>query len=80
MLCLIELFPLFLQSDDEEPVDPRPQLASECTVKCPTQSANYDACKERIKGNPEGDCEAWFFDLMHCVDHCVAHKIFHGTK
>eukprot|EP00816_Leptocylindrus_hargravesii_P010686 CAMPEP_0196807694 /NCGR_PEP_ID=MMETSP1362-20130617/7697_1 /TAXON_ID=163516 /ORGANISM="Leptocylindrus danicus, Strain CCMP1856" /LENGTH=68 /DNA_ID=CAMNT_0042181737 /DNA_START=53 /DNA_END=259 /DNA_ORIENTATION=+ len=67
-------------SDDEEPVDVRPQLQEECKPKCPMQSANYDACKERIKGNSEGDCEAWFFDLMQCVDNCVSHKIFHGTK
>ena len=70
---------VFGQSDDEEPVDARPQIQAECMAKCPTQSANYESCKERIKGG-EGDCEPWFFDLMHCVDHCVAHKIFHGTK
>lgn len=32
----------------------------------------YKACKVRIAAAKEGDCEAWYFDFLKCVDKCVS--------
>ena len=40
----------------------------------------YTDCVERIRSKGEGDCEAWFFDIMKCADKCIAPKIFKLTK
>lgn len=42
--------------------------------------AAYNECTKRIEKKGEGDCEAWFFDFIHCRDKCVAPKIFTFTK
>eukprot|EP00540_Astrosyne_radiata_P012248 CAMPEP_0116844992 /NCGR_PEP_ID=MMETSP0418-20121206/13013_1 /TAXON_ID=1158023 /ORGANISM="Astrosyne radiata, Strain 13vi08-1A" /LENGTH=67 /DNA_ID=CAMNT_0004476041 /DNA_START=59 /DNA_END=262 /DNA_ORIENTATION=+ len=65
---------------DEEPVDPLPKLREDCLKSCPKAKADYDSCVKRIEAKGEGDCEAWYFDLIHCVDKCVAPKIFAYTK
>lgn len=65
---------------DEEPVDPLPNLRKECLKSCPGPKAAYEACVKRIEAKGEGDCEAWYFDMLHCVDHCVAPKILKYTK
>ena len=68
------------QSDDEEPVDHLPQLRKDCVKSCPGPKANYDACVKRIEKSGTGDCEAWYFDLIQCVDKCVAPKAFKPLK
>ena len=65
---------------DEEPVDPLPKLRAECRPNCTAATAKYEACVNRIKASGEGDCEAWYFDYLHCVDKCVAPKIMKYTK
>lgn len=30
------------------------------------------ACAARIKGNPEADCESWYFDYYKCLDKWVS--------
>eukprot|EP00339_Tiarina_fusa_P016537 CAMPEP_0116999416 /NCGR_PEP_ID=MMETSP0472-20121206/2123_1 /TAXON_ID=693140 ORGANISM="Tiarina fusus, Strain LIS" /NCGR_SAMPLE_ID=MMETSP0472 /ASSEMBLY_ACC=CAM_ASM_000603 /LENGTH=68 /DNA_ID=CAMNT_0004698817 /DNA_START=51 /DNA_END=257 /DNA_ORIENTATION=+ len=65
---------------DEEPVDPMPAIRADCTKTCPKPMADYEACKERIKGKPGVSCEIWYYQLHHCVDKCVAPKIFAATK
>lgn len=57
---------------DEEPVDPLPALRQECKPSCIAQFEKYEACVKRVKAKGEGDCEAWFFDYLHCLDKCVA--------
>ena len=61
-------------------VDPLPKLKAECLSKCPGPKSDYDACVKRIESKGEGDCEAWYFDLLHCVDTCVAPKVFKSLK
>mmetsp|Transcript_16240 Transcript_16240/g.45011 ORF Transcript_16240/g.45011 Transcript_16240/m.45011 type:complete len:117 (-) Transcript_16240:161-511(-) len=65
---------------DEEPVDQLPQIRKDCIKTCPGPLANYEACKDRIKGKENVSCEIWYYELHHCVDLCVAPKIFAVTK
>jgi hypothetical protein len=52
-----------------------------CIPTCPKPLANYEACKDRIKGKSDGvSCEIWYYELHHCVDLCVAPKIFAATQ
>eukprot|EP00980_Cylindrotheca_fusiformis_P005129 scaffold1087_cov136-Cylindrotheca_fusiformis.AAC.15 len=65
---------------DEEPVDPMPAIRKDCIKTCPKPLERYEACKERIKDKPGVTCEIWYYELHHCVDKCVAPKIFAATK
>eukprot|EP00584_Thalassiosira_punctigera_P019173 CAMPEP_0172573072 /NCGR_PEP_ID=MMETSP1067-20121228/136004_1 /TAXON_ID=265564 ORGANISM="Thalassiosira punctigera, Strain Tpunct2005C2" /NCGR_SAMPLE_ID=MMETSP1067 /ASSEMBLY_ACC=CAM_ASM_000444 /LENGTH=126 /DNA_ID=CAMNT_0013365669 /DNA_START=443 /DNA_END=823 /DNA_ORIENTATION=- len=65
---------------EEEVVDHLPALKASCAKHCPAQKKEYNACKQRIAKLGEGDCEAWFFDFLHCVDHCVAPQAFKKLK
>ena len=71
---------LWLQQSDDEPVDPIKDVRAECYKSCPKQQKLYDACVQRITDKKEGDCEAWFIELLTCADKCVAPKIFKLTK
>ena len=55
-------------------------LRQECAKKCPKVQQLYDDCVKRITETKQGDCEGWFFDVLHCVDKCVAPKVFQLTK
>ena len=77
---LLYLFLSTYPKSDEEPVDPMPRIRKECVKTCPGPLANYEACKERIKDKPGVSCEIWYYELHHCVDKCVAPKIFAATK
>ena len=68
------------KQSEEEVVDHLPALRAECKKHCPAQQKEYNACKDRIAKLGEGDCEAWYFDLLHCVDHCVAPQAFKKLK
>eukprot|EP00544_Gedaniella_sp_CCMP2646_P011903 CAMPEP_0202488810 /NCGR_PEP_ID=MMETSP1361-20130828/6758_1 /ASSEMBLY_ACC=CAM_ASM_000849 /TAXON_ID=210615 /ORGANISM="Staurosira complex sp., Strain CCMP2646" /LENGTH=110 /DNA_ID=CAMNT_0049118467 /DNA_START=134 /DNA_END=466 /DNA_ORIENTATION=- len=70
---------VFLQSD-EEPVDPLPKFREQCVSKCPDYKHRYDACVKRIEAKGEGDCESWYFELVHCVDACALPKVFKTLK
>eukprot|EP00545_Synedropsis_sp_CCMP1620_P009208 CAMPEP_0119029838 /NCGR_PEP_ID=MMETSP1176-20130426/40722_1 /TAXON_ID=265551 /ORGANISM="Synedropsis recta cf, Strain CCMP1620" /LENGTH=66 /DNA_ID=CAMNT_0006986195 /DNA_START=496 /DNA_END=696 /DNA_ORIENTATION=+ len=65
---------------DEDPVDQLPQIREACKSSCPTNVAAYESCIKRIETKGEGDCESWYFDLVHCIDKCAAPKIFKLTK
>lgn len=67
-------------SDEEDPVDALPELRKECAKGCTAPKKDYDACVKRIADRGEGDCEAWYFDYLHCIDKCVMPKIFNYTK
>ena len=69
-----------LTQSDEEPVDMLPQIRQDCLKSCPAPKASYDACVKRIEAKGEGDCEAWYFDMLTCVDKCAAPKVFKYTK
>jgi len=69
--------------DDDEPVDKMSEIRKACVHTCPKPLANYEACKQRIKGGKLGSdahCEIWYYELHHCIDICVAPKIFAATK
>ncbi len=68
------------QQSEEEIVDHLPALKASCAKHCTTQTKAYEACKDRIAKLGEGDCEAWYFDFLHCVDHCVAPQAFKKLK
>ena len=68
------------QADEDEPVDKMKEIRKSCVPACPKPLANYEACKDRIKGKPGASCEIWYYELHHCVDLCVAPKIFAATK
>ena len=55
-------------------------LRADCTKKCPNEQKNYDACKKRIEEKGHGDCEAWYFDQLKCIDKCVVPQAFKFTK
>jgi len=65
---------------EEEPVDILPQLRKDCLKTCPGPQAAYKACTKRIEAKGEGDCEAWYFDMLTCVDKCVAPQVMKYTK
>ena len=65
---------------EEEVVDHLPALKKSCESHCPVEKKAYEACTGRIAKLGEGDCEGWYFDLLHCVDHCVAPKAFKPLK
>jgi len=70
-----------MSDDDDEVVDILPQIRKECLkVSCSAEKAAYDACVKRVQVKGDGDCEAWYFDMLGCVDHCAAPKIFAHTK
>jgi ubiquinol-cytochrome c reductase subunit 6 len=71
---------LINNQSEEEVVDHLPTLKASCAKHCPTQKKAYDDCVGRIAKLGEGDCEAWYFDLLHCVDHCVAPQAFKKLK
>jgi ubiquinol-cytochrome c reductase subunit 6 len=69
-----------LRFPQAEVVDPLPKIREECKKHCPKDLAAYQDCVSRIAEKGEGDCESWYFDLLHCVDKCAAPQIFKLTK
>jgi ubiquinol-cytochrome c reductase subunit 6 len=68
------------RQSEEEVVDHLPALKASCAKHCPAEKKAYNACIDRINKLGEGDCEAWYFDMLHCVDHCVAPQAFKKLK
>ncbi|KAF7803677.1 cytochrome b-c1 complex subunit 6 [Senna tora] len=63
---------------DEEPVDQKIYLEEVCKPKCVKPLLEYQACVKRIQGDESGQkhCTGQYFDYWHCVDKCVAPKLF----
>lgn len=61
--------------EDEDPVDAKPEIEEACknSAECAPAKARYDTCAERVAQNPDDEetCVEEFFDVMHCVHHCV---------
>lgn len=69
--------------DDDELVDPHDTLKEECANKhCKQLLAKLEECNNRVNSKTETTetCSEELFDLLHCVDHCVAPKIFSKLK
>ncbi|KND03107.1 hypothetical protein SpCBS45565_g07695 [Spizellomyces sp. 'palustris'] len=72
-------------SDDWNPSeDPKPQIEADCAEghHCHSLKAKLDACTARVEGGDAGEetCVEEFFDLMECVNHCAADKLFAKMK
>ncbi|WZZ57592.1 hypothetical protein YC2023_057699 [Brassica napus] len=76
---------------DEEVVDPKKYLEESCKPKCvkplleyqvKTDDDDIDACVKRIQGDDSGHkhCTGQYFDYWHCIDKCVAPKLFAKLK
>ena len=52
------------------------------SAKCQGYVSTFDKCSERVgsRGDDEESCEEELFDLVHCVDACVAKEIFSKLK
>jgi len=70
------------EEDEEEPEDPAPVLRDECaaTAACAPLKQHFDHCTERVVSGKGGfkheDCVEELFHMMHCVDNCIAPKLF----
>ncbi|XP_022313871.1 cytochrome b-c1 complex subunit 6, mitochondrial-like [Crassostrea virginica] len=70
------------EEEEEELEDPQRTLRDECVEKnasCKEFKEVLDKCNERVAVNPaieEETCEEELIDFVHCVDHCVAKKLF----
>jgi ubiquinol-cytochrome c reductase subunit 6 len=63
-------------SAEEEIVDPKPIIEEACkqSAECSRLVTRMDTCAERVAKDDktEETCVEEFFDLMHCVHHCVS--------
>ncbi|CAG87158.2 DEHA2D11990p [Debaryomyces hansenii CBS767] len=78
--------------DEEEIVDPLDTLREECTntETCKPHLHHFEECIERVtkEQQEEGyehklykeDCVEEFFHLQHCVNDCVAPRLFNKLK
>ena len=67
--------------EEEEPEDILPGLRDECkaTPACSGFDKHFVHCTEKVtsgNGFKGEDCVEELFHLMHCVDNCVAPKLF----
>ena len=62
--------------DDEDPVDPRPDLEEACKPKCAKFVTAYEGCVGRVEKDTTGEahCTGQYFDFWHCIDHCVSSR------
>ncbi|KAI0496054.1 hypothetical protein KFK09_022361 [Dendrobium nobile] len=67
---------------DEELVDPKKYLEERCKPKCVKRLFDYQACVKRIDEDETGHkhCTGQYFDFWHCIDKCVAEKLFEKLK
>ncbi|KAG4407638.1 hypothetical protein JTP64_003173 [Candida tropicalis] len=78
--------------DEEETVDPLDTLREECakTAACKPFDHHFHECIERVTKEQEEegyehkhykeDCVEEFFHLQHCVNDCVAPRLFNKLK
>ncbi|KAH0913154.1 hypothetical protein HID58_036475 [Brassica napus] len=67
---------------EDEVVDPKKYLEESCKPKCVKPLLEYQACVKRIQGDDSGHkhCTGQYFDYWHCIDKCVAPKLFAKLK
>lgn len=73
------------EEEEEEPEDILPALREECeqSAKCLAATKHFQHCEEKVnagKGYAHEDCTEEFYHMMHCVDGCVAPKLFAKLK
>ncbi|XP_069126412.1 uncharacterized protein [Argopecten irradians] len=72
------------EEDEEELVDPHDHIKEECRQQesCQKLDAKFMECSQRVEGAGETEetCHEEFSNLIHCIDHCVAPKLFQKLK
>jgi len=73
------------EEEEEEPEDILPGLREECeqSAKCAPATKHFQHCEEKVnagQGYKHEDCVEEFYHMMHCVDGCVAPKLFAKLK
>ncbi|KAI3405618.1 QCR6 [Candida oxycetoniae] len=80
------------EDDEEESQDPLEKLSEECknTAACKPFDHHFEECVERVKKEMEEpdyahkhykeDCVEEFFHLQHCINDCVAPRLFSKLK
>lgn len=77
------------EEEEEEAEDQKPAIVEECesTKACAPLKHHFDECQERVQNHSgdDGDehhenCVEEMFHLMHCVDSCMAPKLFAQLK
>ncbi|KDQ26551.1 QCR6, subunit of the ubiquinol cytochrome-c reductase complex [Pleurotus ostreatus PC15] len=68
------------EEEEEEPEDALPELREQCqTGQCASLTKHFEHCQEKVQ-NGDGfkgeDCVEEMCHMMHCVDACVAPKLF----
>ncbi|KAF3587522.1 hypothetical protein F2Q69_00026764 [Brassica cretica] len=81
-ICAIWSVVVLIEMADEEVVDPKKYLEESCKPKCVKPLLEYQACVKRIQGDDSGHkhCTGQYFDYWHCIDKCVAPKLFAKLK
>ncbi|KAI3752800.1 hypothetical protein L2E82_24837 [Cichorium intybus] len=75
-------FFIFFKRADEEPVDQKKYFEDSCKPKCVRAWLEYQGCVKRVEADETGHkhCTGQYFDYWHCVDKCVAPKLFEKLK
>jgi len=73
------------EEEEEEPEDVLPAIREECaqSAKCIAATKHFEHCQEKVnagKGFHGEDCIEEFYHMMHCVDNCVAPRLFAKLK
>ncbi|EAN31699.2 Ubiquinol-cytochrome C reductase hinge family protein [Theileria parva strain Muguga] len=78
-------------SEEDALVDPREKLKPPCIEKCAKFTKLYDQCVDRVRVRNEkiksgesdleqGHCLGQHYELVSCVDTCVAKDLFRYLK
>ncbi|OCH84073.1 Non-heme 11 kDa protein of cytochrome bc1 complex [Obba rivulosa] len=74
------------EEEEEEPEDPMPAIREECaqSSKCAAATKHFQHCQERVSSGKVAyhneDCVEELYHMMHCVDTCVAPRLFAKLK
>lgn len=76
------------EEEEEEAEDQKPAIVEKCeqTKACAPLKHHFDECQERVTSQSEEhsdhpeNCVEEMFHLMHCVDQCMAPKLFAELK
>ncbi|OWF48881.1 cytochrome b-c1 complex subunit 6, mitochondrial-like [Mizuhopecten yessoensis] len=72
------------EEDEEDIVDPHDDMKEQCkqTPACQTLDLKLIECTKRVESaeQTEETCHEEFSNLIHCIDHCVAPKLFSKLK
>ncbi|XP_033738948.1 cytochrome b-c1 complex subunit 6, mitochondrial-like [Pecten maximus] len=72
------------EEDEEDIVDPHDVLKDSCrqSESCQKLDLKLIECTKRVEsaGETEETCHEEFSNLVHCIDHCVAPKLFKKLK